>query len=511
MAEPDNDPEKISEMADSLVDLPSNALLQKWKSGDEAAAQILVDRYAMRLVALVASRLNQRFRASVDPEDVVQSAMGSFFQAVQHSRIQFSGSVSLWRLLATFTRRKMARSIETNIALKRGGQSQKISLETAESQLIKTVTINPDCPDEEWLEHIQNELPQDLHEIFQQLLGGKTQRAIAKEMSLDERTIRRRVARIRETLQPAASIGPGRNASHSTDEQSSLTPQNSDAFKTFNLSRIDYREFVLGKLIGSGGFGKVYRAAMQPNGRLVAVKFLRKTFWKNDEAKQTFLREIDAASQIKHPGVICYRGWGQSPHGGPYVVSEWIDGVPLLKCSNASPERFIALLRQVCDVTQAIHHNGLVHGDITPNNILVDRAGEVTLTDFGFSRRMPALVARQRLQVPAQESPDSSDLLLGGTLGFAAPEQISPAFGQISERTDIYAIGGLAYWFIFGRPPHFKSSVEESLSDTLSESNVTVEPHSQLTPMLANIISVTLRKSPSERIQRVSDLRRLIG
>ena len=115
---PDSDLEKISK--DFLADLSGDELLRRWKAGDEQAAEILFDRYSLRLVALVASRLNRKFRDAVAPEDIVQSALGSFFDAARHSRIHVTSSLSLWRLLATFARRKMARSIENQVAAKRG-------------------------------------------------------------------------------------------------------------------------------------------------------------------------------------------------------------------------------------------------------------------------------------------------------------------------------------------------------------------------------------------------------
>ena len=119
--EPDSRQDKELENVGAITDRPDDWLLREWKLGDEKAAEVLFNRYAIRLVALVASRLNRRYGAAIDPSEVVQSAMGSFFDAAKHSRVQVSGSVSLWRLLATFARRKMARSIERHSAAKRGG------------------------------------------------------------------------------------------------------------------------------------------------------------------------------------------------------------------------------------------------------------------------------------------------------------------------------------------------------------------------------------------------------
>lgn len=79
--EPDSSTEKKPTNLESFTDRPDGWLLREWKSGDERAAEVLFDRYAIRLVALVASRLNRSYQGSIDPSDVVQSAMGSFFDA----------------------------------------------------------------------------------------------------------------------------------------------------------------------------------------------------------------------------------------------------------------------------------------------------------------------------------------------------------------------------------------------------------------------------------------------
>ncbi|TWT80558.1 Serine/threonine-protein kinase PknB [Planctomycetes bacterium CA13] len=473
---PDTSQEKESEIAQSITDRPDGWLLREWKSGDERAAEVLFDRYAIRLVALVASRLNRRYQASIDPSEVVQSAMGSFFDAARHSRIQVSGSVSLWRLLATFARRKMARSIERQSAIKRGGDQVQRSLNSVEPQVVSD--DEPDANDEAdaFLTTLKAELPDVLLVIVEGLLAGQTQRELAESLGIDERTVRRRLSRVRELLDPSpANVGK--------------TAQVADSPPT--LPRVNYNEFVLGKLIGSGGFGKVYRASMQSDDRtVVAVKFLRKAFWKNEGARESFLREINMASQINHPGVIRYLGYGESPHGGPYVISEWIDGRSLQDVTNVAPKQIINWLRQICEAIGAVHQASLVHGDLTPSNVLVDADDRITITDFGFS----------------QASADSSSQVLGGTLGYAAPEQIAPAFGSISIKTDIYAIGGLIHWLLFRTPPNPGLRFEEALAETLSGHDPEVPTSEAVPDALLRILADTLRKSPSDRTITITDI-----
>ena len=473
--EPDSPQERKSEKSGTITDRPDGWLLREWKSGDERAAEVLFDRYAIRLVALVASRLNRRYQSSIDPSEVVQSALGSFFDAAKHSRIQVSGSVSLWRLLATFARRKMARSIERQSALKRGSGQKRLPLDDVQPEISMDEGVDAKDEADEFIATLKTELTNDLYSIVEGLLAGQTQRELAGSLGIDERTVRRRLSRLRELLAPKSATSE--IAAHASNSPPVLP-------------RVNYNGFVLGKLIGSGGFGKVYRARMQSDGRIVAVKFLRKAFWQVEDARQTFLREINVASQIFHPGVIRYLGYGESPHGGPYVISEWIDGHSLQNSTAVKTQQLIGWLMQIGEAIQAVHQAGLIHGDLTPNNVLVDAQNRITITDFGFS----------------QASSESALPVLGGTLGFAAPEQVDPSFGSISIQTDIYAIGGLLHWFLFGKPPNAGQSFEQAMSETLSIDDHKASSFSTNSKALRGILVNTLRKSPADRSMSLTDI-----
>lgn len=480
--EQDSSPEENPRISESLTDRPDGWLLREWKAGDEQAAEVLFDRYAIRLVALVSSRLNRRYKASIDPNDVIQSAMGSFFDAARHSRIEVSRSVSLWRLLATFARRKMARSIERQSAVKRGGDQVRVPFDSVQPQIIGNHDSDSEDDADAFLITLKAELPDDLFVIVEGILAGQTHREIAESLAIDERTVRRRLSRVRERLVDVVDL-----VKDPSEHGGSLT--RSTTFKP-TLPRVNYNEFVLGKLIGSGGFGKVYRASMQADGQTVAVKFLRKAFWQNEAARGSFLSEINLASQMNHPSVIRYLSYGESPHGGPYIISEWIDGHLLQNVTDVTPNQIMHWLRQICDAIAAVHQAGLIHGDLTPSNILVDANDRITITDFGFS----------------QASAGSSSQVLGGTPGFAAPEQIDPAFGSIGPKTDIYAIGGLLHWLLYRRPPNSGASLDESLGSTLSGFDPEIHPSEAIHSELRNILAATLRKSPADRTATIENV-----
>ena len=476
---PDSDPQKKINFSTTITNRPDGWLLQQWKSGDLQAAEVLFDRYSMRLVALVASRLNSRYQAKVDPSDIVQSALGSFFNAARQSRIQVSENVSLWRLWATFARRKMARTIEHLAASKRGGGWEQVPLEFVEPR-----ATDIDVEEGEaglFLEHLRESLSNDLYCVVERSLSQQTQKEIAESLGVDERTVRRRIKRIREQLMVT---------SVETNEPEAADP----VVRHPDLPIVEYNQFVLGKLIGRGGFGKVYRARMQSDGETVAVKFLRKAFWKNKEARDSFVREIRITASIDHPGVLCYRGYGESPHGALYLLSDWIDGRALASFQAASEKEFATWLRGVCEAIQAVHEADLVHGDLTPANILIDGQDRVIVTDFGFS----------------QVSQGRQSAVLGGTLGFAAPEQLDSSFGNISFRTDIYAIGGLVHWFLFQQPPMATSTLTGTLAKTMSGFSIS-DDQSRGNENLRKIMRRAIRSPPAERTLTIGEIVELLS
>ena len=451
-----------------------------------------MERYRLRLIALVASRLSRGQRGSIDPEDVVQSAMGSFFRntsSASQSRLQIESTLSVWNLLAMFARRKLSRSLERVSAAKRGAGWDRNALDQIE--LLEFQQATPESQDvADLVNELNSMLAPDQVELLELLLAGNTQREIAEELSVDERTVRRRVTTIRNLLSPHLFENQTTN-----DGDAILQPQ------SFSLPRIGYGQFVLGKMIGSGGFGKVYQARMQATDTSVAVKFMHRHLWRDVRAKNSFLHEIDQASRIDHPGIIKYLGWGESPHGGPYILSELIEGSPLSQCRPMGDMQLVQVLRQVCEAVDVAHLSGVVHGDLTPNNILITPDGRAIITDFGLSTCLQLIAQSQ--------STDSAVRSVGGTLGYAAPEQVSPAFGSIGPWTDIYAIGAIAYFCLTGIAPHTKADVAESLSSTISEDDETTPGNVLVTAAsetLSRLVKLALRKTVTDRPYIVEDL-----
>lgn len=343
---------------------------------------------------------------------------------------------------------------------------------------------------DELLAEIHSLLNSDQSQLLELLLENATQKEIAKQLGVDERTIRRRIKAMQDIVKGELA---------SVDEQNGVLLDS--AIETINLPNISYRQFVLGKLVGSGALGKVYRARLQTDGQVVAVKFMHRHLWTDPNSRLSFLREIDHASKINHRGVVKYLGWGRSPHGGPYLVCEYVDGQPLNNVKPNDSPTSVQWLAQICEAVAAAHQAGVVHGDLTPNNILLDHNGRIVVTDFGFATYS---------QKPTTDGA-AFDFIAspGGTLGFAAPEQISPAFGTISFATDIYAIGGIAFYLLTGRSPHDG----EFLIDTVTDDDVRLS-NSSLTPAeskLAYVANLALKKAVNRRPKSLVELARCLA
>lgn len=468
----------------SLTNLSDAELLNRWRAGEQDAAQIILDRYALRLAALVAGRIGQRYRSSIDAEDLTQSALGSFFAAVDQSRFKWDANLALWKVLATFARRKLARAIERESALKRGGEAKRTTLEHASGYKTLEEYQHSSEAQNELIEDICSNLTPAQQTLLEHLLAGRSQDEIATVTGVHPRSLRRRIRELRERL---------------GQESASTAEEEVFSFSSSVLPQIHYREFVLGKWLGAGGFAKVYRARMQADDSIVAVKFLRKSLWESQAARSSFLREIELAAQLEHPNVIRYLGWGETVRAAPYVVCEWIDGESFAKhvsSGGRSARQLQQILVQLCDALQCVHQAGMIHGDITPSNVLVDSSKRPVLIDFGQSR-LAADLARPK------------DLPAAGTLGFLAPEQLSAQFGELAPATDVFAVGALIHWYYLGAGPHLESNFTESVRRTLSSFELRGNPLIDFESKHERAMHACLRAAPHERPSIVELIRML--
>jgi WD40 repeat protein/serine/threonine protein kinase len=229
-------------------------------------------------------------------------------------------------------------------------------------------------------------------------------------------------------------------------------------------------EFTIEEALGAGGFGEVYRASQPSLGREVVVKVMRER--EAGAGRARFLREAQLAAQLDHPYAAHVYAFGAESDGLLWIAMELVRGTPLssvLRANGAlSVERFVPLFERLCEVVHAAHQKGIVHRDIKPSNVMVTaHAGRMLpkLIDLGIATRLAdagGVPASPSASGPTRAPGDASldetlvpDLTgpgqVVGTPAYMAPEQW--VGDEVDARTDVYALGAVAFECLTGRAP----------------------------------------------------------
>jgi len=196
--------------------------------------------------------------------------------------------------------------------------------------------------------------------------------------------------------------------------------------------------------IARGGMGIIYRATHVTLDLPRAVKLITPQFARDRRYLERFRIEATAAARVNHPNVVAVHDFGEVD-GSPYLVMQYVEGVDLERLvareGPLAPRRALALLAQIADGLEAAHAMGVVHRDVKPGNILVvgePGSEKALLTDFGLAKQLTA-------------GPGGQSELFGGTLEYAAPEQMEGR--DVDPRTDVYSLACVLLFMVTGKTP----------------------------------------------------------
>ncbi|EGF92600.1 serine/threonine-protein kinase pkn1 [Asticcacaulis biprosthecium C19] len=196
-------------------------------------------------------------------------------------------------------------------------------------------------------------------------------------------------------------------------------------------------------LIGRGGMGSVYRGerATGDFAHTVAIKLIKAGLLSGSLVER-FRRERQTLASLSHPNIARLYDGGETEDGAPYIVMEWVDGLPLqhwVEAEDPPLDRRLALFGDMCRAVGCAHRSLVVHRDLTPSNVLVTRDGVVKLIDFGIAKLTDTEAANEASRGTTKASLASAQLSL--TPGFAAPERLISS--EVTTAADIYSLGRL--------------------------------------------------------------------
>jgi len=203
-------------------------------------------------------------------------------------------------------------------------------------------------------------------------------------------------------------------------------------------------DFLVERVLGEGGMGRVYAGADVKTGARVAIKVIADEHARDAELVGRFYAEANAASRIRHPSIIEVRALTYLADGRPAIVMELVEGQTLRALIASGPVPLalaLDVIGQVLDAISAAHLAGIVHRDLKPDNVVITPAGLAKVLDFGIAKLAGGEMAAPRTRTG----------MMLGTPDYMAPEQVTGT--AIDGRTDIYALGAVLYETLTGRRP----------------------------------------------------------
>jgi predicted Ser/Thr protein kinase len=242
--------------------------------------------------------------------------------------------------------------------------------------------------------------------------------------------------------------------------------------------------------LGSGGMGSVYLARQKTLDRLVAIKLLSPRLSSDPKDVKRFLKESRAAAKLRHENIVRAIDAGEVS-GRPYLVMEYMDGRTLadvLRTEGPLAEsRALELAYQIAQGLQHAQHQGLIHGDVKPSNIILATDGVARICDFGLAREIPAQPAEGRPEVVL------------ATRAYASPEQLRGDTTQ-DHRSDLFSLGVTLFQAVTGRLPFDAKDLAVRLEQVKQGAPSPRTLNASLSASTDDLIVRLLQFSPADRL-----------
>ncbi len=248
--------------------------------------------------------------------------------------------------------------------------------------------------------------------------------------------------------------------------------------------------------LSRGSMAVVYLARERQLKRLVAVKVLSPKLARDETARLRFEREAQSAASLSHPNIVAIYRVGRLSNDLPYFIMQYVKGrtmADLIKAKGALPlDDARRAIGEVASAVAAAHQKGIVHRDIRPGNVLYEEdSGRALLADFGIA----AIVASGEMGESARLTRTGE---LVGDPSYMSPEQLMGM--EVTERSDVYALGLLGYELVAGRGPFQASSKREKLTAHVKgEPQKLSELRPGVEPMVEEVLTRCLAKEPEHR------------
>jgi predicted Ser/Thr protein kinase len=258
----------------------------------------------------------------------------------------------------------------------------------------------------------------------------------------------------------AALFGPSQAPAVANDATSispvGQVPPPSGAGGTYSPGAVLLTSFRIEALVASGGMGSVYRATHLLTGATVAVKTIRPEYAADAKMAELFKREAQALRRIAHPAIVRYEGAFGSDDGHMVLVMEFVEGKSLMEVlrAGALPAKDVRALRdRLAAGLAAAHREGVVHRDLSPDNVILPggRIEDAKIIDFGIAR---------------QERAEGATLVgdaFAGKLAWAAPEQFGLYDDKVDQRADVFSLGLVLAAAAIGRPLEMGTSINSAV------------------------------------------------